>query len=893
MLRQLRHVGNILANLLGKDRRDKELDEEVRSHVELLIGQKIKEGMNPEEARRAAKIEFGGVEQVKEKVRAVRAGAWFDTLLQDVRFGARMLRKNPGFTTVAIVTLALGIGVNVAIFSVVDATLLDPIPLPHPDRIVSVFERWPSFPYAPFSYPNFLDLQRDSRTFSGIAAWRVESFSLTGSGEPEQLHGKMVTGNFFSLLGVRPILGRTFRAEEDQLGAAPVAILGEGLWKRRFGSIPDILGKSIALDGKDYTIIGVVPSSFHLLRYQDSFFDDIFVPVGQWDNPLLRDRRFTLGLRTVGRLAAGITLSQTRVEMDQIGQRIVAAYPDQAAGMGISVMLFKEDLVGRFQSTLLLLWGAVGLVLLIACANVANLLLARSSARRQEFAVRSAMGASRSRLVRQLMAENILLASAGGAFGIALAMWGLPLVLKIFPSALPAVARVEMNLTVLAVAVGVSFGTGIIFGLAPALRVSAVNLQGALKEGGRGSTAERHHAQSAFVVAEVGLSLILLIAAGLLIRSFAKVWAVNPGFEPNHVLTLGITFSPVNTSSPETARAKLRELTGRLAALPGVQSVSVNLGDLPLEGDSEVPFWPSEKPKPLESSEMPLALSYSVGPDYFLAMQIPILRGRVFTPQDDPSAPAVVVIDENLATSIFPGEDPIGKTLNIGTDPKPIEILGVVGHVKHWGLDADANAPVHYQIYFSYMQLSGPLLPILVSNTSVVVRSNASPETLVGPIHKEISSFDGGAVVYNVRPMDQLLASSLAERRFSMVLLGIFAGIALLLAMIGVYGVVSYLVGRRTHEIGVRIALGAQQRDILRIVLIEGGKMALVGIVIGLAASLVVTRFMATMLFGVSATDPLTFVVVAFILVSVTLLACWIPARRAIRVDPLVALRYE
>jgi predicted permease len=882
-----------LGGLFGKERRDGELAAELEIHLEMHVEEYVRAGMSPEEARRRALVELGGIEQTKEIYRERRGLPWLETLLQDVRFGARMLRKNPGFTTVAIVTLALGIGVNVAIFSVVDATLLDPIPLPQPDRIVSVFEKWPSFPYGPFSYPNFLDLQRDSSSFSGLAAWRVESFSLTGLGEPEQLHGKMVSGNFFSLLGVRPILGRTFRAEEDQLGAGPVAVLSEGLWKRRFGSIPDILGKSIALDGKDYTIIGVVPSSFHLLRFQDSFFDDIFVPVGQWDNRLLRDRRFSLGLRTVGRLAVGVTLSQARAEMDQIAHKIVSAYPDQASGMGISAIPFKEDLVGRTQPALLLLWGAVGLVLLIACANVANLLLARSSARKKEFAVRSAMGASRSRLVRQLMAESILLASAGGAFGIALAMWSLPLVLRIFPSALPAIVRVEMNLTVLAVAVGVSFVTGITFGLAPALRISAVNLQGTLKEGGRGSTAERHGAQSAFVVAEVGLSLILLIAAGLLIRSFAKVWAVNPGFEPNHILTLGITFSPVNTSSPEKARAKLRELTGRLAALPGVQSVSVNLGDLPLEGDSEVPFWPSEKPKPLESSEMPLALSYSVGPDYFKAMQIPILRGRVFTPQDDPSAPAVAVIDEDLATSIFPGEEVVGKTLNIGTDPKPIEILGVVGHVKHWGLDADAKAPVHYQVYFSYIQLSGPLLPIAVSNASVVVRSNASPETLVGPIRKEIGSFDGSAVVYNVRPMDQLLASSLAERRFSMALLGIFAGIALLLAVIGVYGVVSYLVGRRTHEIGIRIALGAQQRDILCIVLGEGGKMALVGIVIGLAASLVVTRFMATMLFGVSATDPLTFVVVAFILLSVTLLACWIPARRAMRVDPMVALRYE
>jgi putative ABC transport system permease protein len=881
------------AGLFGKQRRDRELAAELELHVQMHVADNLRAGMTPEEARRQALIQLGGVEQTKENYRDRRGLPWLETLPQDIRFGLRMLRKNPGFTAVAILTLTLGIGVNVAIFSVIDATLLNPIPLPQPDRLVSIFATWPSFNHAAFSYPNFLDIQRETRSLSGVAGWRVDWFSLTGAGEPEQLHGKMISSNLFSLLGIRPVLGRTFRPEEDRLGAAPVAILSAGLWKRRFGARRDIIGQSIELNGKDYTIVGVIPADLHFLRFQDSFFDDVFVPVGQWDNPLLRDRRFSLGMQAVARLRPGVTLSEAQAEMNEIAHGLLAAYPDQLNGMGIGAGSMKELVGGEIRPALLLLWGAVGLVLLIACANVANLLLARSSAREQEFAVRAAMGASRARLVRQLLAESVLLAVAGGALGVALAMWGTPLVLKIFPSALPPVVHVQVNRLVLAAALGMSLATGILFGLVPALKVSGAHPQGTLKEGGRGATAGRHRTQGVFVAAEVALSLMLLVGAGLLIRSFARVWAVNPGFESSHLLTFGLGFSPDASSSPERARAKLDALTQRLESVPGVQSASVSLADMPLEGDAEVPFWPTEEPKPAKTSEWPLAIFYYAGPEYFRAMGIPVIQGRVFTSQDGPSSPMSVIIDQNLAESIFPGQDPVGKTVNVGPSPQAIEIVGVVGHVKQWGLEEDAKAPVRDEMYFSYMQLSGPMLPIAMKNINVVVRTSGAPAALIEPLRNAIASLDGTAVVYNVRPMDEVLATSLAERRFSMTLLAIFAGIALLLAMIGIYGVVSYLVGQRTHEIGIRMALGAQRQEILGIVLGEGGKMALAGIVLGLAASLGLTRFMAAMLFDVSATDPVTFVAVALILVSVTLLACWIPARRAMRVDPMVALRYE
>jgi predicted permease len=879
--------------LFRRAQRDRELAAELESHLQMHVEENLRAGMGAEEARRQALLKLGGVERTKENYRDRRGLPWLERLLQDIRFGLRMLRKNPGFTAVAILTLTLGIGVNVAIFSVIDATLLNPIPLPEPDRLVSLFATWPSFGHAAFSYPNFLDIQRDSRSFSGVAGWRVDWFSLTGVGEPEQLHGKMISSNAFSLLGIRPILGRTFRQEEDQLGAAPVAILSEGLWKRRFGARRDIIGQSIELNAKDYTIVGVIPAAIHFVRFQDNFFDDVFVPVGQWDNPLLRDRRFSLGMQAVARLRSGVTVSEAQAEMNQMAHALVAAYPDQLNGMGIGAGSMKE-LVGReIRPALLLLWGAVGLVLLIACANVANLLLARSSAREQEFAVRVAMGASRARLVRQLLAESVLLAVAGGALGVALAMWGTPIVLKIFPSALPPVVHVQVNSVILEVALGMSFATGILFGLVPALKISGANPQSTLKEGGRGATAGRHRAQGVFVAAEVALSLMLLVGAGLLIRSFGRVWAVDPGFEPSHVLTFGLSFSPDASSSPEKAHAKLDAATERLESVPGVQSASVALGDMPLEGDMEAPFWPTEKPKPAKSSEWPLAILYTVGPDYFRAMGIPVIQGRVFTLEDGPSAQPTAVIDQSLAESIFPGEDPVGKTVDIGGDSHAFEIVGIVGHVKHWGLEEDAKAPVRNEMYFSSMQMSGPLLPIQMKDISVVVRASGSPAALIAPIRKAIASFDGAAVVYNVQPMDELLASSLAERRFSMTLLAIFAAIALLLAMIGIYGVVSYLAGQRTHEIGVRIALGAQRRDILGIVLGAGGKMALAGIAFGLVASLGLTRFMAAMLFGVSATDPLTYGAVVLIFFAVVLAACWIPARRAMRIDPMVALRYE
>jgi predicted permease len=889
----LRVMALRIREMFAKQRRDAELDEELQAHLEMLAEENMQRGMSAEEARRAAKMELGGLEQIKEAVRDQRGLPLLESLVADVRFGLRMLRKNLGFTAVAVLTLTLGIGANAAIYSVIDALLFNPIPYPQPNRIVSVFTTWPSYRHAASSYPNFLDVQRETRSLSGLAAWRVDSFTLTGSGKPEEVRGKMTTGNFFSLLGVQPVLGRVFREDDDRPGAAPVAILGDGLWKSRFGSDRQVIGKTIVLSGKDYTVVGVVPSDVHFLRFQDSFFDDVFLPVGQWDNDLFRDRRFSLGLRTVGRLAAGVEVSQAQAEMSEIAKGLDAAYPSENDGMGLGLMLFKDELIYPIRSTLLLLWGAVGLVLFIACANVGNLLLVHAAGRKQEFATRAALGASSVRLMRQLLIESVLLAVMGGALGVALASWGTGAILRLFPVSLPAVAHVEMNFHVLLFALGLCVATGLLFGTVPAFKVSKARLNEELKKSGRGVSGLHHRARGAFIVTEIGLALVLLIAAGLLIRSLTKVWAVNPGFNPDRLLAFSIAFSPGNLSNAEKAHTVLRELDERLTLVPGVEAVGLNLGDLPLEGDSEFPFWPDEKPKPAQFRDWPLALGYTVSPDYFKTMGVPLIRGRVFTDHDDAASPSVAVIDEDTAKGIFPGEDPVGKRIDLGVGVAPVEIVGVVGHVKHWGLDADATAPVHYEIYSSYPQLSGSILPIAAGSTWVVVRTNLPPTAILEVLRREIGALDSGAAVYDVRTMQAIVEESLAGRTFSMILLASFAGIAVLLAAIGIYGVVSYLAGQRMHEIGIRMALGAQKRDILCMVVSEGGKMALVGVVLGLAASFGLTRLMSSMLFGISATDPLTFAVVAAILLCVALAACWIPAQRAMRVDPMVALRYE
>jgi predicted permease len=813
--------------------------------------------------------------------------------LQDIRYALRMLAKSPGFMAIAILTLALGIGANTALFSVVNGVLLSPLPYPDPDHLVSLYSRTPTFTKSSISYPNFIDWQRNNRSLASIAAYRSDDFNLTGAGEPERVRAEMISADFFSILGVTPTIGRDFTTQDDHAGAAPVVLLGEGFWKRKWGGSPQILGQAISLNGTPYTVVGIIPASFFFMG-NNFRLSDAYVPVGQWTDPTFLDRRVSMGMDAVARLKLGVTFAQARSDMDSVAQALAKAYPDADKASGITMVPLKQDMVGDVAPLLYVLLGAVGFVLLIACVNIANLLLARSTGRTREFAIRAALGASRGRVVRQLLTESILLAVTGGVLGILLAAWGTRASIRILPQALPRSGQVGLDAHVLLFTLGLSLFAGILFGLAPALKAFQSNLQETLREGGRGSSAVRHRLQSIFVVAETALALVLLVGAGLMIRSLVQLWGVNPGFNPHQLLSFSIAYPPeMMKAPPDQLRNQSLQLDAALEAIPGVESVSAMGGSLPMQGDSELPFWLEGRPAPTSDSDMNWALFYLVEPGYLSAMQTPLQRGRFLSVQDTLHTPPVIVIDEDFAHKYFPGQDPIGKRVNLGIFGEQAEIVGITDHVKHWGLDSDAHATIQAQFYFPLMQVPDKFMPLLSKGVRFVMRTRVPPDTLLGVTRRTIEQLNSQQVMYGEETMDETIADSLAARRFAMDLLAVFAVLALVLACVGIYGVISYLAGQRTHEIGIRIALGAQRADVLRLVIGQGARMALIGVALGTAAALGLTRLVANQLFGVSAHDPLTFGGVALLLALVAVAACYLPARRAIRVDPMVALRYE
>jgi predicted permease len=817
-----------------------------------------------------------------------------ETLLQDLRYGFRILVKSPGFTVVAVVTLALGIGANTALFSVINGVLLSPLPFPEPDQLVTLHENKPNFEGGSVSYPNFRDWQKDNHTFSALAVGRTYAFSLTGVGEAEQVGGEFISSDFFPVLGVQPVIGRTFAQDEEQVGAGPVALISAGLWRRKFSSAPDILGRSITLDARDYTIVGVIPANFHLMipGFRDT---DVYAPVGQWSNPLLLQRGAGLGFHGVGRLKAGVTIAQARADMEGVTRNLANAFPDADKGISAKLTPLKEQMVGHVRPLLLVLLVAVGFVLLIACVNVANLSLARSTSRTREFAVRAALGATQGRVVRQLLTESVLLAVVGGGLGLLLAAWGTRAALGVLPAALPRAEQVGLDPHVLLFTVGISLLAGILFGLMPALKTSQPDLHETLKQGGRGASGTRHRAQGAFVVVEMALALVLLIGAGLTIRSLVKLWSVDPGFNPHDVLTFGLSLPPSMMGADlDTVRAAFREFDDKLASVPGVQAVSQTWGAIPLSGDDEQLFWLEGQPKPANENDMNWAIDYIVEPDYLKAMGIPLLRGRFFTPQDNEHSPLVVVVDEVFARKYFPNQNPVGKRINLNRFSRLAEIVGVVGHVKQWGLAADDQQSLRSGFYIPCLQMPNEFVAMSPSGSAVVVRASRDTSAgLLDSIRHISAQMSNQQVIFGAQTMDSLISDSVASQRFSMILLVVFAVLALLLASVGIYGVISYVVGQRGHEIGIRIALGAQPRDILRLILGRGGKLAGFGVAVGLAAALGLTRLMASLLYGVGATDPLTFAGVAVLLTLVALTACYVPARRATKVDPMVALRYE
>ncbi|HLM83402.1 MAG TPA: ABC transporter permease [Terriglobales bacterium] len=816
-----------------------------------------------------------------------------ETLFQDLRYGLRMLVRSPGFTVVAVATLALGIGANTALFSVINGVLLSPLPFPQPDQLVTLHENKPNFEGGSVSYLNFRDWQRDNHTFSSLALARNYDFSLTGIGEAEQVSGEFISADFFSVLGVRPLIGRTFAEDEEQVGAGPVALIGAGLWRRKFSAASNILGKSITLDARDYTIVGVIPADFYLVipGFRDS---QVYVPVGQWSNPLLLKRGAGLGFHGVGRLKPGVTIEQARADMEGVTRSLAEAFPDADKGISAKITPLKQQMIGHVRTQLLVLQAAVGFVLLIACVNVANLLLARAASRTREFAVRAALGASQGRVVRQLLTESILLALAGGGVGLLLAAWGTHAALGVLPVALPRAEQVGLDTHVLTFTVGISLLAGVLFGLTPALKTSQSNLHKTLKQGGRGASGTRHRMQSVFVVSEMALALVLLIGAGLAVRSLAKLWSVDPGFNPHNVLTFGLTLPPsIMHANPDAIRAAFREFDDQLASVPGILAVSQTWGAVPLSGDDEQLFWLEGQPKPENENDMNWAIDYIVEPGYLQAMGIPLLRGRFFTVHDDEHSPRVVVVDEVFAQKYFPNQNPIGKRVNLAASNQLAEIVGMVGHVKQWGLDTDGQQSLRSDLYIPCMQMPDDFIAMAPSGSAVVVRSEGNSPGLLDSIRHISAQVSNQQVIYGAQTMNSLISDSMASRRFSMTLLAVFAVLALLLASVGIYGVISYVVGQRTNEIGIRMAMGAHQRDILFLILGRGGKLAGVGVAIGLAAAWGLTRLMTSLLYGVGATDPATFAGVAVLLITVALAACYIPARHAAKVDPLVALRYE
>ena len=816
-----------------------------------------------------------------------------ETLLQDVRYGFRMLVKNPNFTAIAVLTLALGIGANTALFSVINGVLLSPLPFPQADQLVTLHENKPNFEGGSLSYPNFQDWQKDNHTFSSMAVARSYTYSLTGIGDAEQVTSEFISSDFFPVLGVKPKIGRTFAEEEERTGAGPVALISEGLWQRKFSGTPDVLGKNITLDGRDYTVVGVIPANLHLSipGFRES---DVYAPIGQWSNPLLHQRGAGLGIHGVGRLRPGVTIEQARADMAGLSANLAAAFPESDKGITAKVVPLKQQMIGHVGRFLWVLLAAVGFVLLIACANVANLLLARSTGRTREFAVRAALGATRARVVRQLLTESILLAVAGGGLGLLLASWGTRAALGVLPAALPRAEQIGLDMHVLLFTAGISLLAGIVFGLTPALKTSQPDLRETLKQGGRGGSGTRHRAQDVFVVGEMALAVVLLIGAGLTVRSLVRLWSVDPGFNPHNVLMFGVSLPPsMMNAGPDAIRVAFREFDERIASIPGIHGISQAWGAIPISGDDEQLFLLEGQAKPANENDMNWAIDYIVEPGYLKTMGIPLLRGRFFAAQDNERAPLVVVIDDVFAQKYFPNQDPIGKRLNINRFDRLAEIVGVVGHVKQWGLDTDDQQSLRSGLYIPCMQMPDAFVAMAPSGSTVLIRFDGRSADLLDSIRRVSAQMSNQQVIYGAQTMDSLISDSLASRRFSMILLAVFAALALLLASVGIYGVTSCVVGQRAQEIGIRMALGAQRGDILYLILGRGGKLAGAGVVAGLAAALGLTRLMASLLYGVGATDPITFVGVAVLLTIVALVAGYVPARRATKFDPAAALRYE
>jgi putative ABC transport system permease protein len=879
--------------LLRRGKVESELDDELRFHLERQVEKYVQSGLSREEAQRRARMEFGGYEQVKEEYRDARGVSPIETLTHDIGYGLRALRSNPGFSVVAILTLALGIGANTAIFSVIDSVLLRPLPYADPASLVMLWENNSQNPnpHNTVSPPDFLDWGNRSFVFSGMAGLFDQRANLTGNGAPQEVVLQDVTANFFSVLGVNPVLGTGFTPENGQPGHDDVLVLSYGFWKERFGGDSSIIGKTITLNGHPLTVVGVAPQSFQWFIKDGSLTGakpQMWTP---WIIPNAFHDRKNVGrfMTVVARMKPGVTLQQARVQMNTIAAQIAQEYPDFNGHWGANVVPVREQISGDLRPALLILLGAVGLVLLIACANVSSLLLARSAAREREIAIRTAIGASPWRIACQLLTESVLLAVIGGGLGVGLAYWGTNALLAVSPRNLFNMSSVFMDVRVLVFAAGATLLGGLLFGFLPSYISAHSSISETLKEGGRGSSQGKRRgiARSAFVVMQMCLALVLLAGSGLLIRSFIRLVGVDPGFDASHLLTFKVTLPSSKYKTDRECQVFFQQLLSRLSRLPGVRSATMNsfppFSGLGAATGVHILSQPARSLMDLPDAEVRV-----VGPDYFHTLEIPLRAGRTFNEQELAEARHVVIVNQVFVDKYMSGFNPVGQKAVIfmksleESQNTPSEIIGVVGDVRQMGLDTPGEPTVYW-----------PHPELVYSGMTILVRTSNDPLALVSAARNELQQMDPEQPMAAVATMEQLLGDSLARSRFTMLVLAVFAAIAVLLASVGIYGVIAYGVAQRTQEFGIRIALGAGRRDVLRLVLGQGARLALLGIGLGAIFALMLTKSLATLLYGISPTDPLTFVGVAFLLGFDALAACYVPAQRATRVDPIETLRYE
>lgn len=862
------------------------LEKELRFHIDQHSEQLMARGLAPDKARRQARLGLGGPEQVKERCRDARGTRWLEDLLQDFRYALRTFRQRPGFAATALLILALGIGATTVMFAVINSVLLRPLSYPEPHRLVTLHGFTDEFgEFWGFSNPDFSDAKGESQSLA-MAAWTYGGGTISKPGEPEYVDGRKISADLFSTLGIVPLYGRAFRPNEDQPGTAPVVIISYGLWQRDFGGDPAAIGKSLIFEGAPYAVVGVAPPGFQL-----SGEADVFTPLEQATDPRMQNREAHF-IHVFARLRPGVALPEAQAELTLIGRHLAEQYPKSNAGLSMLAHPLQQELVGDVRSTLWLLLSAVGLVLLIACVNIASLLLARAVSRERELAMRVALGAGRGRLARQCLTESAVLGFAGGLLGVLLAAISVGPFVAFWPGALPRAEEVHLDWRVLVFATGASLFSGVLFGLAPALRVPARGLESALRVGARSITGSSRRLHSAFVVTEIALAVVLLVAAGMLGRSLLSLSSLDPGVNVRNVLTARFAVSPGTVANPEQIRAAWQDVLDRARRVPGVESVA--LADIiPMrEGENSLGYrtTPTQPPP----NQAPIALASSVTPDYLKVMGIPLRYGRFFTDHDRMGSEMVIVVDENLAQHAFGTKDAVGKRIWIPTmGAAPIEIVGVVGHVRHWGLAADDQSRVRDQIYYPFAQVPAPLLHFFSSVMSIAVRTTILPLDIVEPLRRELRGAGGDQAMYEERTMEQLVRASLARQRFLLLLFGIFAGFALLLACIGIYGVLAYLTGQRVPEIGVRMALGASARDVLWLVLRQSLALIFAGVGAGTLAALAVGRLLPSLVPGMRPTDVSTFAITIPVLVAAALLASFVPAHRASRSDPTCALRHD